>query len=322
MFILIILSLICSTEEKVTIIKPITTFNEKLEESLESFFLTDYPHDICVCLQNTSTNVDRLSERLRQKYPHVKIFHNDNTPYLNPKINNINEAYEQAQTDLIWIADADIITSSDNLSCLVKAFISNQSVGLVHQVPISLNRSCLTEYVYFSTSHFRMYKLLNMLKFPCVSGKSILIRKSLIGDLSKFGHLIAEDHAIAEYLIRSKKTIVLSDKPCYMLNSNASFMSWFMRMVRWSRIRQNINFVTYLEPLIEPLVFCILIQSFELFVIWMIVDYLISQSLVNISFIEFVIGWFSREITCIIVYLTSITSRSVVWNNQRYSLRK
>lgn len=306
----------------VTIIKPISVYNTHLEECIESFCNLNYPNvELSLCLQNVEPGVLDMVTRLVRKYPGIiRVYHNDNTPYVNPKINNILEAWNASTNNFIWIADSDIITTPNNLTNMMSCMTDD--VGLVHQVPISRNRSNLVEYVYFATAHYRMYKFLNLLGIPCVSGKSILIRRSTITDLAVFGDYIAEDYKLAEHILKSNMKIVLTENPCYMLNSNSTVTTWYARMVRWSRIRLHLNYLTYLEPILECLMYVILFGSPELMVVWFMFDLYIARTLVDITLLEFAIGWMSRELMYYVIYVVSMMSSTVVWNGKSFTMNR
>ena len=55
---------------------------------------------------------------------------------INPKVNNLNQGFEQSVGELVWICDAGIRADPNTLSDLVFHF-SSEKVGMVHALPIS-----------------------------------------------------------------------------------------------------------------------------------------------------------------------------------------
>lgn len=214
----------------VTIIKALKGADENLEENLESFCRLDYSNfDIYFCLESADDPASKICEKLKNKYSsrnveisnsntriviepmkpvNINILYQtefyanetyfDQSVFKNPKVKNMKMAYEQTNSEYIWMADSKIYTKPGTLSHLVTEILNEpENTACIHCNPLfKESRSKIdVEKVYFYTHHARQYCSSGFLGIPCLTGQSVLAKRS---KLEKFGGLKAVENYLAE----------------------------------------------------------------------------------------------------------------------------
>ena len=158
----------------VSIIKPLMGVDRNLFNNLETFYHLDYPnYEILFCIQDHQDPAIEIVKQLFKKYPKAsaKLFLGGSRVGVNPKINNMQPAYEAMKYELLLISDSGISMRRDTLLDMVSHM--RDDVALVHQMPFVNchgrdSFQSIVERVYFGTAHARAYltaDLLNLLKF-------------------------------------------------------------------------------------------------------------------------------------------------------------
>jgi ceramide glucosyltransferase len=124
----------------VSLIKPLVGDDGNLRENLITFFQQEYPLEKFEILFCTMTETDPAVETVKllmKEHPNVqaKLFTGGKTIGVNPKINNMIRAFEEAKSEFIWVSDSSILVPSNNLLEMVAC--SNPEVGIVHQLPFT-----------------------------------------------------------------------------------------------------------------------------------------------------------------------------------------
>lgn len=197
------------------------------------------------------------------------------------------KAYRQAQHDVLWVLDSNVMVDSGTLARSIQVLDSTTSppwghrrIALVHHVPFAfaMDNALGTqiEQAFLNTNHAKMYIAINTVAIEsCVVGKSNIYRKSdlerLDGSLkpasvtsgrpeekglAAFGQFLAEDAMIAcslwhELDLRHD----LSSDVAKNAIGNMSLEDYFWRRVRWIRVRKRIVLAaTLTEPFTESIV--------------------------------------------------------------------
>jgi hypothetical protein len=108
----------------VTILKPLHGVPERLATNLETYFNLKYPkYELLLCIKKRSgqEKLIQLCESLMKKYPKVKckISFGFQKWGINPKVCNMGTGYDIASYNLVWIADANIVSSDSVLQDMV-----------------------------------------------------------------------------------------------------------------------------------------------------------------------------------------------------------
>jgi len=335
----------------VSILKPlVNSADPSLFQNLETFFLLDYPkYEIIFCIQCTESEDSRLKmyvDSLRNKYPSVqsKVFYGGESVSVNPKINNMHPGYKAAIYEFILISDSGIRMRSDTLSDMVSHM--TDSVGLVHQMPFSCDRSGLSatlEKVYFGTSHARMYLAANCIGINCATGMSALMRKEILeaeGGLKAFGKYLAEDYFMAQAVQDRGLHTVICSQPALQNAGDSSIQLFQNRITRWAKLRAA---MVPLTILLEPLSECILLglltawSVFYLFrwdpllffllhiLIWFLMDWVLIHVVQNGSLpfnkFEFLLMWIYREISAPVLFIWAQIEPDIRWRNNYFRLK-
>lgn len=241
----------------VSIIKPLMGVDPNLLSNLETFFQLDYPvYELLFCIEDAQDPVLLLVHKLMEKYPAVetKLFLGGRGVGVNPKINNMQPAYEASRHELILISDSGIRMREDTLLDMVHYM--TERVGLVHQMPFTCDRdgfAAAYEKIFFGTVQSRMYLAADLLRINCHTGMSALIKKALleeVGGLKIFGVYLAEDFFYAKSLTDRGWKITVCSQPAMQNSGHCEVQTFQARLRRWAKLRVAMLPTTIvLEPL-------------------------------------------------------------------------
>lgn len=331
----------------VSILKPLMGVDPNLYSNLETFFTMDYPlYELLFCVEDESDPVLMLVNKLIDKYQNVdtKLFIGGCCVGVNPKINNMQPAYESAKHELILISDSGIRMKEDTLLDMVNYMTDN--VGLVHQLPFTYDRngfSATFEKIYFGTVQSRIYLAADVLKINCHTGMSALIRKSLldeVGGLKTFGTYLAEDFFYAKSLTDRGWKITVSSQPALQNCGNCEIHTFQARLKRWAKLRVAMVPTTILlEPLSECFVLgaCASWSASLLFdwdslvfylihiLLWFMLDWtmlcVVQNNPLPINKLEFLFGWILSEATRPYLFLQAVLDPLIQWRSRVYKLK-
>ncbi|OAV95572.1 hypothetical protein, variant [Puccinia triticina 1-1 BBBD Race 1] len=189
----------------VSILRPLCGLDYGLRENLESGFLQQWPLDrfeIIFCVAHPDDPARKVAQELISKYPAVRarLLIGEERVGVNPKINNLMEAYRTAEADLLWILDSNVRVHPTTLARAVSVLCppsgptrsrGRTRIGLVHHVPAAVlpqprgrqksqrGLGCLLEGCFLNGNHARQYLSLNALGVAsCLMGKSNLFYRS------------------------------------------------------------------------------------------------------------------------------------------------
>jgi ceramide glucosyltransferase len=216
--------------------------DQNLSQNLETFFTMKYPKfELLFCIKDKEDPAVEVAQQLINKYPKIdaKIFVGGSKVGVNPKINNINPAYENAKYDFFLISDSSNRTTEDTLEDMM--LLMEDDVGLVHQLPFAYDRvelAAASEQLFFSSLAW-LYIILLYLGKATVIGMSTLFRKEVIaraGDLRAFGKFLGEDFFLAEAVKEAGFKIKFCNQPVWQNSGSCSINIFMERLVRWSQL--------------------------------------------------------------------------------------
>ncbi|KAJ2846951.1 Ceramide glucosyltransferase [Coemansia brasiliensis] len=331
----------------VTIIRPIKGIDLNMRHTLQSSFCQEYPGPIEILFAVEDPNdpgIDVANEVI-SRFPKAstRVLVGKDNVGINPKVNNMLKAFDQAQNDLLWICDSNIYTDPGTLRRSVDLLLDNKRLGVIHHVVFSeapTTFAAMLDNAFLVTNHCRMYLAINAFGIAsCLMGKSNLYYKSAldnVGGLASFGQYLAEDNMIGQALWRSgwshTMTGDLARQPAD-INSLAEYCS---RRIRWVRTRKyNVTFATFYEPLTESILLGVLtswalqhlfdyrmLTTFTTFMLcWFSLDMIFFYRINGgspQSWPWFVLSWICREAMALPLWFVAIIGDTVVWRGQRF----
>ncbi|KDQ63450.1 glycosyltransferase family 21 protein [Jaapia argillacea MUCL 33604] len=276
----------------VSILRPLKGLDTNLYENLESTFTQEYPnYEILFCVHDEHDQALSVVRDLLAKYPNVqaKVVIGEDRVGVNPKVNNLMQSYRQAQHDILWVIDSNVLVSPGTLARSVDALTappppsspSRKRIGLVHHVPLAFSTEpslgSRVEEAFLNTNHAKMYLAINIVALEsCVVGKSNLFRRSDLDrvngslksrathpfadssegyGLAAFGRFLAEDNMIAAALWHELD--LRHELSCDVARNaigNMSLSDYVWRRVRWIRVRKRMVLAaTIIEPFTESI---------------------------------------------------------------------
>ncbi|XP_067938630.1 ceramide glucosyltransferase-like [Watersipora subatra] len=334
----------------VSITKPLGSSDDpNLAENLSSFFQLDYPkYELLFCIQDrTSTDLIELVNGLIAKHPLVdaRVFIGAQNAVINPKVNNMLNAYDQAKYPLFMISDAGIKTQPDALTDMVNHM--TDKVGIVHQVPVmcdgDLRFSRQVEQLWFGGAQARVYMAANAFGVNCLTSMSCIFRKKILdeeGGLRSLGCYLGEDYFLAQVIINKGWRLVLCSQPALQNPGLSSIKSYQARMSRWMYLRHTqVPILILLEPLQEhiflgPFTALAVYYMFSIqpyiflplhFLSWLIADYILLTVMQNkrpaFSIFSYSKAWFFRELSPLYLIPRTMSTKYVVWAGKKFLVR-
>ncbi|XP_022915093.1 ceramide glucosyltransferase [Onthophagus taurus] len=330
----------------VSIIKPLMGVDPNLFSNLETFFTMTYPkYEILFCLEDDTDPAIMLVRSLMEKYPKVdaKLYLGAGSVGVNPKINNMNKAYDAVSYEFVLISDSGIRMKEDTLQDMMRYMSEN--TALVHQMPFTSDRDGFAgtlEKIYFGTAQSRIYLAADFININCHTGMSALIRKSVLdedGGLKTFGCYLAEDFFMAKALKDKGWKMRICSQPALQNSGICDVNSFQARLTRWAKLRvAMLPLIVIMEPLSECMViglgaawavnvlFKWDVLGFYLIhiLMWFICDWILLSIVQNGSLpfnkFDFVVAWLFRECSGPYLFLHAIFDPEIKWRSRIYKL--
>jgi ceramide glucosyltransferase len=238
----------------VSILKPLSGLDDNLFGNLESFCRLDYPHyEIICCLRSANDPALAVAVKVRERNPRVpfRILVSGDGDGLNPKVRNLLPGYRAARHDAVLISDSNVEVRPEYLRETARRLLE-PDVGLVTN-PIR-GRGARTFGAALENLHLNTFvaggtaALFRFLRLPCVVGKSMLFRRSVlesIGGLAAFRNVLAEDFVIGRQLHRAGMRVVLAPHAITNVNIYCGTRRFLSRHSRWGKLRRRLGGVRY-----------------------------------------------------------------------------
>lgn len=334
----------------VSIIKPLVGIDANLYKNLETFFQMDYPtYELLFCVEDPDDAAILIVKNLFKLYPNIdaRLFIGGSRVGVNPKINNMQPAYEATKYELVLISDSGISMKRDTLLDMVGYM--EDDVALVHQMPFVCDGregfQSVVEKVYFGTAHARAYLTADLLNINCPTGMSALMRKHLldeVGGIRAFGQYLAEDFFFAKSFTDRGWKISISSQPAWQNSANSSdtLSTLNSRIQRWVKLRfAMVPQWTLLEPFSECMLLGLLgamsisflwaLDPYAIFLfhilLWFLFDYKLLCTIQNgpltFSKTDFIIAWLIRESTALLIFSKALATSKVTWRSRIFKLK-
>ena len=327
-----------------SILKPLKGIDEGIKTNLESFFLLDYPnYEILFSVAESDDPVIPIVNELMARYPQVQadllIGAVDFGP--NPKINNLIRSYKQASHDWILISDSNTRVTPHHLTNLGHQF--KHGVAMQTSIVAGVDGSGiggLLESTFLNTFYARSVMALSVLGHPCVIGKAMMFRKSILertGGLRSLKKHIAEDYAAGRKLHLLGFRVQVSQNPIHQHLGNYSFKMFWSRHIRWGRLRKmQTPFGFIVEPLfnsilsgmlgayafskifhVSPIIFFGAHMAY-----WFTCDFILSSRVATRPGFSFLPIWVLREFTHFPLWIHIALGNSINWRGKTIVLKR
>ncbi len=310
-----------------------------MEESLRTFFQQDYPDfEIVFCVADTTDPTIRLIIALMREFPRVatRLHVGEAIAGANPKVCNMIPAYEIARHDLLLISDSNVRVWPTYLREL--AACMNEDVGVVTAVVAGREGRGLggrLEAAYLNTCVARWMWMAYAIGYPCVIGKTMLFRRSVMnrfGGLRNLAKYVAEDYMAGQAMHRLGYRVEVLREPVGQFIGRYSFTSFWNRHLRWGRIRRSQSPPGFL---IEPLNYAFgsgllgawaFWQAFAIpffpflsvhLFVWAIGDALLIRRMEGSLSFTALAAWFLRELLALPHWLHMLSSNRILWRGHR-----
>ncbi|MBY0369779.1 ceramide glucosyltransferase [bacterium] len=322
--------------------KPLKGADEGLEENLRSFFLQTHPdYELLFCVADWDDPAVPIVENLIRQFPLVsaKLLQGLAPEKLNPKVQNMLPAYAAARHDLLLISDSNTRVPSDYLEQMNR--LMGEGVGAVSSIVAGRNARGLGAWLdaaYLNTAVARWMALANVFSHPCLSGKAMLLRRSVMrrfGGLKNLSRYIAEDYMAGQAVRHLGLTVDITQAPIDQHLGECSFTAFWRRHVRWGRIRRAQSppgffiepffnvwtsglcgafAVSALTGFSAPLFFG------THFTLWAAADAWVNHRLLGEWDVRHFLAWFARELLALPQWIHTALGQSVYWRGARIRL--
>ncbi|CAG7834819.1 unnamed protein product [Allacma fusca] len=337
-----------SSQLGVSIIKPLCGVDPNLKANLQTYFTLDCSHyEILFCVQDETDPCLKIVNELRQEYPKIdsRLFIGGKHVGVNPKINNMQPAYEAVNYPLVLISDSGIQMRKDTLSNMLSYLTPR--IALVHQIPFAVDRpgfAAIKEKIFFGSFHARPYLTADFLGVNCVNGMSCLVRKNVLDDcggIQAFGCYLAEDFFITKAIMERGWKISLCSLPALQNSGLSQVPAFHDRIIRWTKLRFAMIPHTILMELISDCVVQGIITAFTVqelfginpgitcvvhFLVWSIIDWLLLRSIQNgplpFSVLTYVLAWSCQTASAPVLLIKAVvTGNTITWKNGNFRVR-
>ena len=333
-----------SEYEPITILKPLKGVDEGIEENLESFLLLDYPnYEVLFSVADEDDPVIPIVQKLRARHPriHTELYIGAVDYGPNPKINNLLRTYDNARHDWILISDSNTRMSAGHLKTLACQF--RKGIAMQTSVVAGVDAEGLgghLESVFLNTFYARSIMTLRAVGHPCVMGKAMMFRKSIlerIGGLRSLKKHIAEDYAAGRKLHLLGFRVQVSRNPIRQHLGRHSLKAFWSRHVRWGRLRKMQAPAAFvIEPLFNSMLAGVLgayafstvygIPPVTFFAahmaIWFLCDFILAMRVGDTPGIVFAPVWLLRELVHFPLWVHISLGNTVCWRGQTIRLKK
>ncbi|KAJ2302539.1 Ceramide glucosyltransferase, partial [Coemansia sp. RSA 2706] len=112
-----------------------------MQRTLESSFCQEYPGplEILFAAEDPDDPAIEVINEIIGRYAKInaRVLVGKDNVGINPKVNNMLKAFDQAQHDLLWICDSNVYTDPGTLRRSVDLLLDNKRLGVIHHVVFS-----------------------------------------------------------------------------------------------------------------------------------------------------------------------------------------
>lgn len=242
----------------ISVLKPLKGTDDELYENLRAFAELDYPsYELLFGAEDADDPALVVAWRVKREFPHVRIriLVGARERGLNPKVRLLSRLSEAAENDWILVSDSNVRPRPDYLKALV-ACQERTGAALVHSPLAGVGEKSLgatLENLQMNSWVVSAISLADACGHPCVIGKSMLMRLSVLDRLGGFDavrDVLAEDYILGEKFHRAGERVVLSPHVLPVLATERPVSTFVNRHVRWGQLRRRIAPLGFLGELV------------------------------------------------------------------------
>jgi ceramide glucosyltransferase len=221
-----------------------------LRENLESFYRLDYPaYEIVYSFADRGDSAYPIAREAADRHPEVRstFVFDEREPGGNAKVNRLSAGIGYARSRLVLFSDGNVRVRADFLRRAVSWF-RDPSVGLVSHLFRASGAASLgsrLEALYLNGCLLPGTALVaDVLKIPCVVGKSILVSRRALeaaGGIRALRDYLAEDFVLGREVRRAGFRVVLSADVLDTMEVGKSLRAVWARHRRWSMMRRRLG---------------------------------------------------------------------------------
>ncbi len=230
---------------KITLIRPVCGLDPKDHATLGSSFLQDYPDfEVLFSVADEADPVVPLVRELIAAHPQIdaRLMVGEDLITGNPKLNNVNMAWEAAASDWIVMADSNLMLPQDYLSQLQAEF--RPGVGMVSSPAYGSEPETLAahfECAWLNTHQARWQLAADQVGVGYSQGKSMFFRRPLVeaaGGIAALGRDMAEDVASTKITRAAGQKVRLPPAPFAQPLGARDWRTVWRRQIRWAKVRR------------------------------------------------------------------------------------
>lgn len=248
----------------ITVMKPMSGKDPRLEENLESFARLKAPanFEVLMCLASQRDAAYPIAQQFVERYPHRFRLSVGSVPSLgNAKVAQLVSAWPKAKNPFIWVSESNVETSQEFMEALARTWkVANapkRVKTLVHAPLVAVYGSGLgaaLERMHLSSIQNPNHELALVRGLHAVVGKAEYFHRDdikALGGLEAFGNYLGEDFIMGTAFAREGVVRCTSVATRNVLGP-LSIRAWFDRHTRWAVMRKTLvgPAFYFLEPLV------------------------------------------------------------------------
>ena len=253
-----------SRPPRVSVLKPLSGLEDRLEENLESFTrLRGVDFEVILSVEKPDDPAVAIARRVLERNPgapfRLVVGEGSRARIRNGKVDRLLAASRHATGDVFLVSDANVRIGPDDVARTVALF-SDPSVGCVSNLFIGEGArtfGAIVESLHLLTFVVPGTAIAEAGNVPCVVGKSMALSRTVLERIGGFGaflDVLAEDQAIGLAVKEAGYRVVLSPVVIRNVFEDRPLRRALDRQVRWGKIRFSFSAFTYsTEFLMNPL---------------------------------------------------------------------
>lgn len=249
---------------RVSILKPLCGLDDDLLENLTSFTrIEGVSHEIIFSIADRSDPAFDIAQRLCAVFPDAPFTIVVGGPHSgsirNPKIERLAAAMEHARGEIILISDSNVRIEPFDVASTLEVFDDPQTgcSSNLFTGAGAKNFGAALETLHLLTFVAAGSVFAASMNVPCVVGKSMAIRRTVLDELGgfeAFGDVLAEDQAIGLAVKAAGYNVALSPVVVRNVIERRTVRRALARQIRWNKIRYAFSPAAYTgEFLVNPI---------------------------------------------------------------------